>query len=108
MFHRVYGFIDMQEVSSPEQNDLTKQADNGIDIHYYPIPAGKKNTESINIYRQAVTMYHANEMSVQQMRKWYHNFANGWVNIMDKDPSNNLSMSKMFISYFNICAMHVY
>lgn len=39
----VQGFIDMQEVSSPEQNDPNEQADNGRDIHYYPIPAGTKH-----------------------------------------------------------------
>ena len=62
---------------------------------------------TINIYRQTVAAYCANETSVQQIWKWYHNFANGWVNIMEKDPSNHLSMSKMFISYFKVVhSMH--
>jgi len=66
-----------------------------------------QNTESINIYRQTLAVYCANETSIQQIWKWYHNFANGWVNIMDKDPSNHLSMFKMFISYFKVVhSMH--
>jgi len=199
----------MQEASSPEQNDPNEEADNGRDIHYYPIRAGTKH----RIHKQTVAVYHANETSVQQIWKWYHNccglgsivciatgygldgpeiesrwgqdfphlsrpapgptqppvqwipglsrgkerpgrdadssppssamvkeeysytstphmghtactepqclykgellpffyhnFANGWMNIMDKDPSNHLSMSKMFISYFKVVhSMH--
>jgi len=66
-----------------------------------------QNTKYINIYRQTVAVYHANEMSIQQIWKWYHNFANGWVNIMDIDPSNHLSVSKKFISYFKfVHSMH--
>lgn len=58
-----------------------------------------QNTESINIHRHTVAVYGVNKMPNQQMQKWYHNFANGQVNITDKEPSSHQSISNMFIKW---------
>jgi len=90
------------------QNKMTLMNKQKMEEIYTIIPfLQAQNTESINIYRQTLAVYRANETFVQQIWKWYHNYANGWVNIMDKDPSNHLSMSKMFITYFKVVhSMH--
>jgi len=78
-----------------------------------PPPPSGANVKEEYIYTSTPRMGHTACKEPQCLYKgelylfFYHNFANGWVNIMDKDPSNHLSMSKMFISYFKVVhSMH--
>jgi len=37
-----------------------------------------QNMESMNIQRHTVAVYAVDAISVQQVQKWCHDFANGW------------------------------
>jgi hypothetical protein len=56
------------------QNKMTLMNKQTMEETYTTIPfLQAQNTESINIYRWTVAVYCANETSIQQIWKWYHN-----------------------------------
>ena len=56
------------------------------------------NTEPVNICRYTVAAYGAYVMSVQQVRKWCCDFANGRVSVTDKDRSGHPATADAFVS----------
>jgi hypothetical protein len=52
-----------------------------------------KNVPPVEIHCELVTVYGANEMTVQHVRKWYREFDSGGVNVMDEQRSGRPSTS---------------
>jgi hypothetical protein len=52
-----------------------------------------KEVPPIEIHRELVTVYGANVMTVQHMRKWCREFDSGRVNVMDEQRSGRPSTS---------------
>jgi hypothetical protein len=57
-----------------------------------------QNTEPVNIQRYDVAVYGANVMSVQQVRKWCCDFADGRVSVTDEDLSGHPATANTFVS----------
>jgi hypothetical protein len=47
----------------------------------------------VELHRELVTVYGANVMTVQHMRKWCREFGSGRVNVMDENGSGQSSTS---------------
>jgi hypothetical protein len=52
-----------------------------------------KKVPHVEIHRELVTVYGANVMTVQRMRKWCREFDSGRVNVMDEQGSGRPSTS---------------
>jgi hypothetical protein len=52
-----------------------------------------KEVPPIEIHRELVTVYGANVMTVQHMRKWCREFDSGRVNVVDEQRSGRPSTS---------------
>jgi hypothetical protein len=46
-----------------------------------------KKVPPVEIHHELVTVYGANVMKVQHVRKWRMEFDSGWVNVMDEQRS---------------------
>jgi hypothetical protein len=52
-----------------------------------------KKVPPVEIHRELVTVYGANVMTVQYLRKWYREFDSGRMNVMDEQRSGRPSTS---------------
>jgi hypothetical protein len=82
-----------------ENSNCTERGNNRRSAWCYPVPVCTKHRT--HRYPQIEAVYGANMICIQQVWKWYHAFANGWMNVMDKDRNGHPSSSNTFSNHID-------